>query len=128
MFSAAAFALTLIPGYLVPASIGCVSGWAAWAAFLLTCRRLGATGLEPGRTRSARMLWSLAGATAAYVPAVVLGYWAGYTLTDPKGWLFVLIPVQIAGTLAGLYLGERLHQIVPQNETEDYISIFRAPR
>lgn len=76
-------------------------GARAWVRFLLVCRRLQATGLQPCRSNRARALWFLAG-WAAGIPGLEIAYWTG--------WGAGTLGPAISGTIA-LLAGERLGQI-----------------
>jgi hypothetical protein len=72
-----------------------------WTMFLITCRRLRGTGLEPLRRWQTRTLWILGGMAAALPFLTLLSYWTGHKL---------LYYVPVFGSIA-LMIGEKLGQV-----------------
>ena len=72
-----------------------------WTFFVITCRRLHATGLEPVRRWQTRSLWILGGMAAAFPFMMLLSHWTGHRL---------LYYVPVFGSIA-LLIGEKLGQL-----------------
>jgi hypothetical protein len=73
---------------------------ALWIRFLLICKKLGGTGLEPSRSTRARFIWSC-GASMASIPfCVAFAYWTGWHF-------FHQVPILIGsvGLMAGQWVG-----------------------
>lgn len=84
------------------AAVFTVASAVAWVRFLLVCRRLQATGLQPRRSNRARALWFLAGWAAGIPAGLEIAYWTG--------WGAGTLGPAISGTIA-LLAGQRLGQI-----------------
>jgi hypothetical protein len=84
------------------AALFTVASAVAWVRFLLVCRRLQATGLQPCRGNRARALWFLAGWAAGIPAGLEIVYWTGWGTE-------MLVPA-ISSSIA-IIAGERLGQI-----------------
>jgi hypothetical protein len=107
-------ALMLKPLWL--ADLVMLLGLGAWTAFLVTCKRLAATGLQPQRRMGSRILWAGIG--------VLLGAAVGYLIQLNGGWHRAMTDLPAFTFGLALWLGERLHQIPTGGELDRPISLF----
>ena len=84
-------------------------GFGGWTAFLITCRKLSATGLEAPRRLVPRILWAGIG--------VMLGSAAGYLVDQQAGWHRAVYDFPAVTFGLALWIGEKLHQIPHQRRT-----------
>ena len=110
---------SFVPVWLRPlwlADLVMLAGLGGWAAFLIACRELAATGLEAPRRMIPRILWAVTGA--------LLGSAVGYLIQQQGGWHRA--PYDLTGVTFGLslWIGEKLHQIPTGGELNRPISLF----
>jgi hypothetical protein len=91
-------------------------GLGGWAAFLITCRTLSATGLEAPRRLVPRLLWAVAG--------VMLGAAVGYLVDQQAGWNRAVYDFPAVTFGLALWLGEKLHQIPTPGELSRPTTLF----
>jgi hypothetical protein len=83
-----------------------ILGLAGWAPFLITCKKLMATGVEAARGWRPRTLWSIVGGLVGVTVILLLEQHAGRGMK----WGPLLIAFN-SGSLSAAVIGERLHQI-----------------
>jgi anti-sigma factor RsiW len=88
-------------------------GLAAWGMFLLTLRRLNATGLPAPRSWAVRLGWTAMGYLVGAVVMLVAGQFA------PDDWAamrYLKSGVPILSAWLAVYLGERVHRVATIDE------------
>jgi anti-sigma factor RsiW len=87
-----------------------------WAAYLTTCKRLAATGLEAPRRAGPRFLWALTGS--------LLGLAAGYLVRQQTGYHRAVYDFPAVTCGLALRIGEKLHRIPQPGDLDRSISLF----
>jgi hypothetical protein len=120
-----ALIFTFVPLILKPfwlADIVLLIGLSGWAPFLIACRDLKSTGLEPPRRWLPRFLWAVVGAQ--------IGAAAGHLIQQQIGghWgnRVYYFPMWITFSLA-LWIGEKLRQIPTPDEIARPTTLFGKP-
>ena len=91
-------------------------GFGGWAAFLITCRTLSATGLEAPRRLVPRLLWAGVG--------VMLGSAVGHLVDQQTGWNRAVYDFPAVAFGLALWIGEKLHQIPTPGELSRPTTLF----
>jgi hypothetical protein len=91
-------------------------GFGGWAAFLVTCRTLSATGLEAPRRLVPRLLWAGVG--------VMLGLAVGHLVAQQTGWNRAVYDFPAVTFGLALWIGEKLHQIPAPGELSRPTTLF----
>lgn len=95
------------------AAAAVVMALAAWGMFLLTLRRLNATGLPAPRSWPTRLGWAVMGYLVGTVVMLVAGRFA------PEDWAvarYLRTGVPILSAWLAVYLGERVHRVATIDE------------
>ena len=108
--------LTVVIAAFTVADVAFACSLGLWAAFLRTCKRLAAAGLEAPRRMGPRVLWSVTGA--------LLGLAAGYLVQQQTRYHRALYDFPMLASLLALWIGERLHQIPRASDVNRPISLF----
>jgi len=112
---------TFVPLILKPfwfADVVMLIGLSGWAPFLITCKKLKATGLEAPRRWLPRLLWAVAGAQIGAAP----GHLIQQQLGGPRDYFLPCITFGLA-----LWIGEKLHQIPTGEELSRPTTLFGKP-
>ena len=91
-------------------------GFGGWTAFLITCRKLNATGLEAPRRMVPRLLWAGVG--------VMLGSAVGHLVDQQTGWNRAVYDFPAVTFGLALWIGEKLHQIPTPGELSRPTTLF----
>jgi hypothetical protein len=114
-----ALIFSFVPLILKPLWLGdlvMLIGLLGWAAFLVTCKKLAATGLEAPRRMGSRTLWAVVG--------VLLGAAVGHLIDLQGGWHRAMYDLPLGTSLLTLWLGEKFHQIPTSGELSRPITLF----
>lgn len=114
-----ALIFSFVPVILKPlwlANLVMLIGLSGWAAFLITCRKLNATGLEAPRRWGPRILWGAIG--------VLLGAAVGYLIQQQTSWHRATFDVALATSLLAPWIGEKFHQILTPRELSRPTTLF----
>jgi len=91
-------------------------GFGGWTAFLITCRKLNATGFEAPRRMVPRLLWAGVG--------VMLGSAVGHLVDQQTGWNRAVYDFPAVTFGLALWIGEKLHQIPTPGELSRPTTLF----
>lgn len=98
------------------ADLGMLIGLGGWTAFLVTCRKLSATGLEAPRRRTTRFLWAAV--------SWLVGLAAGCLVQQQTGWHGAVYFIPAVIFSLALWIGEKLHQISTPEELSRPTTLF----
>jgi hypothetical protein len=85
------------------AAVPLAGGLAMWICFLVVCRRLAGTGLEPSRSARARFIWFCGAALASTPYCRAFAWWTGWHRLA----FTVLLPIMgSVGLMAGKWVGQ----------------------
>ena len=98
------------------ADLGMLIGLGGWAAFLVTCSKLNATGLEAPRRRTTRFLWAAV--------SWLVGLAAGYLVQQQTGWHGAVYFIPAVTFPLALWIGEKLHQVPTPEEFSRPTTLF----
>jgi hypothetical protein len=105
-------------GTLILATFFMLVGLAGWVAFFDTCRRLGATGLQPKRSMKQLFLWMAGACAVCHMYGLMIDAWAGTHRFGMYAW---------PGLILAWLLARRFRQIPDDEELLELsrpISIF----
>ncbi len=98
------------------ADLGLLIGLSGWAAFLVTCKRLNATGLEAPRRWTTRFLWAAV--------SWLVGLAAGYLVQQQTRWHGAVYFIPAVTFPLALWIGEKFHQISTPEELSRPTTLF----